>query len=94
MLLYYKYVDLEAHQSQLHGWMLSLCQRLQLRGRVRVALDGINCTVRYIQTLMGGVLCLTCHVTNLAACTRSAEPWRICVCTSPRCSSTHCWVPT
>eukprot|EP00240_Pyramimonas_obovata_P005512 CAMPEP_0118936094 /NCGR_PEP_ID=MMETSP1169-20130426/16003_1 /TAXON_ID=36882 /ORGANISM="Pyramimonas obovata, Strain CCMP722" /LENGTH=335 /DNA_ID=CAMNT_0006879205 /DNA_START=278 /DNA_END=1281 /DNA_ORIENTATION=- len=48
ILLYYKYASLEAPavQLELRVWMEQLCRRLDLRGRVRVALDGLNVTVR------------------------------------------------
>eukprot|EP00873_Tetraselmis_striata_P040551 jgi/Tetstr1/460815/TSEL_000569.t1 len=46
VLLYYKYVDLDAEERQeLAGWVQALCQRLALVGRVRVALDGLNVTL-------------------------------------------------
>ncbi len=45
ILLYYTYVDLSDQQADVHQWMLCLCRDLDLRGRVRVAMDGINCTV-------------------------------------------------
>ena len=45
ILLYYKYVDLTSHQEVLKAWYLNLCKELDLKGRVRVAKDGINCTV-------------------------------------------------
>ena len=50
ILLYYKYVDLSVEQEQVHQLMLSLCRDLDLRGRVRVAIDGINCTVNSLGT--------------------------------------------
>ena len=45
ILLYYKYVDLASRQEDLRQWFLTLCKELQLKGRIRVARDGINCTV-------------------------------------------------
>ena len=46
VLLYYKYVDLSAKQAEVAQWMLELCTSLELKGRIRVALDGVNVTVR------------------------------------------------
>jgi predicted sulfurtransferase len=48
VLLYYHYVDLEDQQVCVHKWMQETCDNLQLRGRVRVAKDGINATVTII----------------------------------------------
>lgn len=45
ILLYYKYVDLASRQEDVRQWFLTLCEELQLKGRIRVARDGINCTV-------------------------------------------------
>lgn len=45
VLLYYKYVDLSRDQEDLRGWMQHLCNDLQLKGRARVAKDGVNVTV-------------------------------------------------
>ncbi|BDA43290.1 probable thiosulfate sulfurtransferase/rhodanese-like domain-containing protein at N-terminal half [Coccomyxa sp. Obi] len=45
ILLYYKYVDLTDQQTAVQQWMQSLCEDLGLRGRIRVARDGINTTV-------------------------------------------------
>ena len=45
ILLYYKYVDLTLCQEEVKEWFLCLCEKLQLKGRIRVAKDGINCTV-------------------------------------------------
>lgn len=45
VLLYYKYVDLRLQQHEVHAWIQHLCTELHLRGRVRVARDGINVTV-------------------------------------------------
>lgn len=45
VLLYYKYVDIHQQQREIHAWLQRLCEELQLRGRVRVARDGINVTV-------------------------------------------------
>ncbi len=45
VLLYYKYVDLTEEQGAVKEWMQNLCQNLGLRGRIRVARDGINTTV-------------------------------------------------
>ena len=45
ILLYYKYVDLASHQQDVKDWYLNVCREPELRGRVRVAKDGVNCTV-------------------------------------------------
>ena len=45
ILLYYKYVDLTGEQTAVKQWMQTLCEDLGLRGRIRVAQDGINTTV-------------------------------------------------
>ncbi len=45
ILLYYKYVDLTERQGEVQAWFLSLCKELNLKGRIRVARDGINSTV-------------------------------------------------
>jgi hypothetical protein len=48
VLLYYKYVDLYADQTTLRdvaAFYEQLCGRLQQKGRVRVARDGVNVTV-------------------------------------------------
>lgn len=45
ILLYYCYVDLRACREAVHAWFIKLCEDLQLKGRVRVAFDGINVTV-------------------------------------------------
>lgn len=45
ILLYYCYVDLRACREAVHSWLSKLCEELQLKGRVRVAFDGINVTV-------------------------------------------------
>jgi predicted sulfurtransferase len=46
VLLYYKYVNLSEQRQDIAAWMLSSCTELDLKGRVRVANDGINVTVR------------------------------------------------
>ena len=46
VLLYYKYVPLSNNKDEMIAWMQSNCVDLGLRGRVRVANDGINVTVR------------------------------------------------
>ena len=45
ILLSYRYVDLVSNQEDVSQWFLSLCEELELKGRIRVARDGINCTV-------------------------------------------------
>lgn len=49
VLLYYKYLDLgrlEGQKEELAVWMEAMCSGLGQVGRVRVALDGLNVTVR------------------------------------------------
>lgn len=53
VLLYYKYIGVDgAEREHLRSWYEDGCTRLALRGRIRVALDGVNVTVwatcRYI----------------------------------------------
>eukprot|EP00884_Botryococcus_braunii_P022116 jgi/Botrbrau1/8589/Bobra.0380s0010.1 len=50
ILLYYCYVDLHACREEIRAWFLHLCERLELKGRVRVAFDGINVTVAFLKT--------------------------------------------
>ena len=65
VLLYYKYVALEHGTCEaLAAWYARGCTALGLRGRVRVALDGVNVTVR------AGVL----------LCVRNAQCVRVCGC--------------
>ena len=45
ILLYYKYLDLQEHQDSVAAWYKCVCEQLSLRGRVRVAVDGINVTL-------------------------------------------------
>jgi predicted sulfurtransferase len=45
VLLYYKYMNLSVERQDIGAWMLSSCTALNLKGRVRVANDGINVTV-------------------------------------------------
>ena len=45
VLLYYKYVSLREGRDVIVDWMRSNCEGLGLKGRVRVAYDGINVTV-------------------------------------------------
>ncbi|CAM9225888.1 unnamed protein product [Laminaria digitata] len=46
VLLYYKYVNLgEERRAAVQDWYLHSCSAEGLRGRVRVALDGVNCTL-------------------------------------------------
>lgn len=47
VLLYYRYVPLAGHQEAVRDFYLSLCQGLGQNGRIRVATDGINVTVRF-----------------------------------------------
>lgn len=46
ILLYYSYVDLSEKQEAVSDWYSGLCSNLKLVGRVRVAKDGVNVTVR------------------------------------------------
>jgi predicted sulfurtransferase len=46
VLLYYKYIDLSEGRDAVTEWMRGQCADLQLKGRVRMAFDGINVTVR------------------------------------------------
>ena len=41
-----QYTDLKEQQEDLRRWYLTLCEKLSLVGRVRVAEDGVNVTVR------------------------------------------------
>lgn len=45
VLLFYKYVDIGDQRRQVADWFREACRRLQLKGRIRVALDGVNVTV-------------------------------------------------
>jgi hypothetical protein len=47
ILLYYKYVDLSSCRDEVVAWIHDLCDRLNLKGRIRVAKDGVNVTVRF-----------------------------------------------
>lgn len=55
VLLYYKYVCLSQPEAldAMYSFFVELCQRDGLLGRVRVALDGVNVTVR----LASGMSC-------------------------------------
>jgi predicted sulfurtransferase len=44
ILLYYKYVSIQ-YPQQVVNWIRALCQRLNLKGRILVATEGINGTV-------------------------------------------------
>jgi len=46
VLLYYKYCELADSTAALAAWLEEGCARLGLRGRVRVARDGVNATLR------------------------------------------------
>ncbi len=46
ILLYYKYVDLDTEQQCVAEFYEKVCCEHNLRGRVRVAKDGVNVTVR------------------------------------------------
>eukprot|EP00752_Nemacystus_decipiens_P009767 g8723.t1 len=62
VLLYYKYVDLgEERRSAVKDWYLQHCGAEGLRGRVRVALDGVNCT------LGGSLAALRRHIVSVEA---------------------------
>ena len=45
VLLYYKYTPLAGREAGVRDWYEALCARLRLRGRIRVAADGVNVTV-------------------------------------------------
>ncbi len=47
VLLYYKYIrlDHDGAKERVHGFYSDLCRRLEQKGRVRVAADGVNVTV-------------------------------------------------
>ena len=45
VLLYYKYITLQDDRAAVAQWYQNNCGDLQLRGRVRVAHDGVNVTV-------------------------------------------------
>eukprot|EP00873_Tetraselmis_striata_P040549 jgi/Tetstr1/460813/TSEL_000567.t1 len=78
VLLYYKYVDLDAEERQeLAGWVQALCQRLALVGRVRVALDGLNVTVRtHSPTPRPVATCIRTGIAHPHDCgCASATPW-------------------
>eukprot|EP00903_Cladosiphon_okamuranus_P013386 g12474.t1 len=62
VLLYYKYVHLgEERRSTVKDWYLQRCGVEGLRGRVRVALDGVNCT------LGGSLAALRRHIDGVKA---------------------------
>lgn len=46
VLLYYKYVPLAGREAAVADWYRALCGALRQAGRVRVAADGVNATVR------------------------------------------------
>ncbi len=50
MLLYYCYADLSECRDDIYLWLKSNSENLGLRGRVRIAFDGINVTVRSHRT--------------------------------------------
>jgi predicted sulfurtransferase len=58
VLLYYKYIDLSQHQVDVEQFYLTLCEILGQKGRIRVARDGINVTVRAASP---GHLCVAMH---------------------------------
>ncbi|GMH44089.1 hypothetical protein BSKO_12023 [Bryopsis sp. KO-2023] len=56
VLLYYKYVDLLERREEVEAFYATRCRELNLRGRVRVARDGVNAT-------LGGFKdCLEIHI--------------------------------
>ncbi|CAN0444756.1 unnamed protein product, partial [Ectocarpus sp. 12 AP-2014] len=62
VLLYYKYIPLgEEGRSVVKDWYVEHCGVDQLRGRVRVALDGVNCT------LGGSLAALRRHIGSVEA---------------------------
>ena len=46
ILLYYKYAPLAGREAEVKAWYEARCGVLRQRGRVRVATDGVNVTVR------------------------------------------------
>jgi predicted sulfurtransferase/predicted esterase len=45
VLLYFYYIPLFGRQDEERQWMYEMCKQLNLRGRVRIARDGINATL-------------------------------------------------
>ncbi|CAM9976845.1 unnamed protein product [Ectocarpus sp. 4 AP-2014] len=62
VLLYYKYIPLgEDGRAAVKDWYVEHCGVERLRGRVRVALDGVNCT------LGGSLAALRRHISSVEA---------------------------
>lgn len=57
-----QYVDLRDQQAEIQDWFQELCAALSLVGRVRVAEDGINVTVRFFLF----VNCMLCSAASSA----------------------------
>ena len=63
VLLYYLYQDLRGRAPGLRDWLAATGRELGLRGRVRVALDGLNVTVRAqvaTHVVCSSILCGLC----------------------------------
>jgi len=73
VLLYYKYTGLDsAQRNALREWYQETCTALGLRGRVRVAFDGVNVTVR-------ALLAPVFHATSSSFVTeREPQSWSVC----------------
>ena len=69
VLLYYYYGSMESvgGREGVKAWMTANCEDLELRGRVRVAMDGLNCT------LGGTMASLRKHCTDLEGFGRETE---------------------
>lgn len=58
VLLYYKYVNLQGQaQGDVTAWIEAGCKQLNLRGRIRVAEDGINVCVAGTMDALQQVCC-------------------------------------
>ncbi|KIZ00894.1 hypothetical protein MNEG_7068 [Monoraphidium neglectum] len=60
ILLYYKYVILAGREAELAAWYEAQCSGLGQKGRIRVAADGVNVTVR--RTVGGAMAGLGAHM--------------------------------
>jgi hypothetical protein len=69
VVLYYKYRDLPDAAEECR-WQRSLCQRLQLMGRVRVATEGVN------GTLCGSRAALSAYVAEMEAAGWLGIDWK------------------
>ncbi|GBG67866.1 hypothetical protein CBR_g985 [Chara braunii] len=67
VLLYYKYVAIPTEDLQgVCDWMGDLCSSLGLRGRIRVAPDGINVTIGICQRPINSIVQAECGFQNLS----------------------------